>query len=119
MGFPFSIDLAGAKDKSLSKLLLATARQVLKEFGEVVDITLNTAARTIAVEVLPVGERESIRVDMAGYGLFTDTGGTHWLTYEALCASREWMTLAAARLLPQKRLRLPPGTPIGLLQKIL
>jgi len=119
MGFPFAIDLAGAKDKSLSKLLLASARQFLKEFGEVLDITLNTAARTIAVEVLPVGERESIRVDLAGYSLFTDGGGAHWLTYERLTASREWMTLAAARLFPQQRLRLPPGTPMGLLQHLL
>lgn len=120
MGFPlFGIDLAGAKDKSVSKLLLASARQVLKEFGEVLDITLNTAARTIAVEMLPVGEREPIRVDLAGYGLFTDGGGIHWLTYERLSASREWMTLAAARLLPHNRLRLPPGTPMGLLQSLL
>lgn len=119
MGFPFGFDMAGAKDKSLAKLLLASARQFLKEFGEVLDITLNTAARTIAVEVLPVGERESIRVNLAGYALFTDGGGAHWLTYEQFTASREWMTLAAARLLPQKRLRLPPGTPMGLLQSLL
>jgi hypothetical protein len=119
MGFPFSLDLAGAKDKSLSKLLLASARQYLKEFGEVLDIALDTAARTIAVEVLPVGEREPIRVDLTGYGLSTDGEGGNWLTFEGLRASREWMTLAAARLLPQRRLRLPPGTPMGLLQTLL
>jgi hypothetical protein len=119
MPFPFALDLAGAKDKSLSKLLLASAKQFLKEFGEVLDITLNTAARTIAVEVLPVGEREAIRVDLTGYGLATDATGGNWLTFERLTASREWMTLAAARLLPQNRLRLPPGTPMGLLQTLL
>ena len=119
MGFPFAIDLAGAKDKSVAKLLLASARQLLKEFGEVLDITLSTATRTIAVEMLPVGEREPIRVDLAGYGLTTDGAGEHWLTYERLTASREWMTLAAARLLPQNRLRLPSGTPMGLLRTLL
>lgn len=119
MHFPFNLDLAGAKDRSLSKLLLASARKFLKEFGEVLDISLNTAARTIAVEVLPLGEREPIRVDLAGYSLFTDGGGAHWLAYEQLRASREWMTLAADRLMPQKRLRLPPGTPMNLLQSLL
>lgn len=119
MANPFGFDLGGVKDKSLSKLLLAAARQYLKDFGEVLDVVLDTAARSIAVEMLPVGEREPIRVALTGYGLTSDATGGDWLTFERLTASREWMTLAAERLLPQKRLRLPSGTPMGLLQTLL
>jgi len=119
MGFSFNFDLAGAKDKSVSKLLLASARQYLKEFGEVLDLALDSAARSIALEVLPVGETDSIRVSLSGYGLTTDSQGRGWLTFEELATSREWLTMVAVRVLPEKKLRLPSGTPMGLLQAML
>jgi hypothetical protein len=119
MGFSLNLDLAGAKDKSLSKLLLSSARQYLREFGDVLDLVLDTTARTIAVEVLPVGEQEPIRIELTGYGLTTDSSGRGWLTYEGLSTSRQWLDLLAGRVLPDKRLRLPSGTPMGLLNSIL
>ena len=119
MGFNLNIDLAGAKDKSLSKLLLSSARQYLHEYGEVRDLKVDTAARSIAVEVLPVGEKEPIRVTLFGYGLSTDGTGRGFLTYDDIAFSRQWLTLLAQRILPEKRLPLPSGTPMGLLQAIL
>jgi hypothetical protein len=119
MGFNLNIDLAGAKDKSLSKLLLSSARQYLHEYGEVCDLKVDTAARSIAVEVLPVGEKEPIRVTLFGYGLATDGTGRGFLTYDDIAFSRQWLTLLAQRILPEKRLPLPSGTPMGLLQAIL
>lgn len=119
MGFSFNLDLAGAKDKSLSKLLLSSARQYLHEYGEVRDLVLDTGARTITVELLPVGEREPIRIMVSGYGLSTDGSGRGWLQYDAIEFSREWLTLLAARMLPDNRLPLPSGTPMGLLQTLL
>lgn len=116
---PFSLNLAGAKDKSLSKLMLSSARQFLREYGEVVDLTLDTKARSIQVEVLPVGETNPIRIAVTGYGLTTDTTGRGWLTFTELTTSREWLTLLAAKVLADKRLPLPPGAPMGLLQSIL
>jgi len=100
MGFNINIDLAGAKDKSLSKLLLSTARQYLREYGEVLDLALDSAARSISVEVLPVGEKESFRATVFGYGLATDGSGRGYLTFEDVAFSRQWLTLLAARLLP-------------------
>jgi hypothetical protein len=119
MGFSLKLDLAGAKDKSVSKLLLASARQYLKEFGEVLDLVLDSAARSIAVDVLPMGETESIRVCLSGYGLTTDAAGRGWLSFEALTTSRAWLTMVAAKVLSEKKLPLPSGTPMGLLQTIL
>lgn len=119
MGFNLNLDLSGAKDKSLSKLLLSSARQYLHEYGEVRDLRLDTAARTIAVEVLPVGETEPIRVTVFGYGLATDGSGRGFLTYDDITFSRQWLTLLAERILPEKRLPLPSGTPMGLLQTLL
>ncbi len=119
MNFKINLDVGGAKDKTLSKLLLASARQYLKEFGEVLDLTLDTKARIIVLEALPVGEREPIRVEVAGYGLVTDAAGAGWLTFERLTASREWLSRVAAAALPQRKLRLPSGTPMGLLNTLL
>lgn len=119
MGLPFNIDLAGAKDKSLSKLLLSSARQFLHEYGEVLDLAIDSAARRITVEVLPVGEREPIRVTVTGYGLATDGSGRGYLTFEDVSFSRQWLNLLADRMLPDKRLPLPSGTPMGLLQTLL
>ncbi|EHJ46650.1 hypothetical protein DFW101_0633 [Solidesulfovibrio carbinoliphilus subsp. oakridgensis] len=119
MPFSLNLDLAGAKDKSLSKLLLSSARQFLREYGEVRDLALDTKARSIRVEVLPVGESEPIKVAVEGYGLTTDSTGRGWLTFTSLSTSREWLTLLAAKVLPDKRLPLPPGAPMGILQSIL
>ncbi|WP_428568534.1 MAG: hypothetical protein ACP59X_09590 [Solidesulfovibrio sp. DCME] len=119
MGLNLNIDFAGAKDKSLSKLLLSSARQYLREYGEVEDLALDSAARSITVSVLPLGEREPIRVTVFGYGLATDGSGRGYLTFEAVTFSRQWLTLLALRLLPDKRLPLPSGTPMGLLQTLL
>jgi hypothetical protein len=119
MGLNLNIDFAGAKDKSLSKLLLSSARQYLREYGEVLDLALDSAARSISVEVLPVGEKEPIRATVCGYGLSTDGSGRGYLTFEDLTFSRQWLTLLAARVLADKRLPLPSGTPMGLLQTLL
>jgi hypothetical protein len=119
MAFNLNFDVGAAKDKSLSKLLLASARQYLHEYGEVLDLVLNTTARSISVEVLPVGESAPIRVDLSGYGLMTDSTGRGWLTFEQLSTSRQWLTLVAERAMPEKRLPLPSSTPMGLLNTIL
>lgn len=114
-----AFDLTGLKDKSLSKLLLAAARQYLNDFGEVLDVALDTATRSVTVDLLPVGEREPIQVRVSGYGLEHDPAGGDWLTFDRLIASREWITRAAARLFPQHRLPLPAWAPVGLLRKLL
>lgn len=117
LGFP--IDIASAKDKSLSSLLLSAARPYLREYGEVMALALNSAARTLQMEVLPVGERESILVELTGYGLTTDAAGRGWLTFEKLFTSRQWLTLIAEKAMPDRRLPLPSATPMGLLQTLL
>lgn len=119
MGFPFNLNLTGAKDKSISKLLLASVRQYLKDFGEVRDLVLDTAARTITFEVLPTGEAEPITLVLSGYGLTTDEQGRGWFTFETCSFSREWLTQLVGWALPKKKVRLPAGTPIGLLQGLL
>ncbi|WP_300155956.1 hypothetical protein [Solidesulfovibrio sp.] len=119
MGLNFNIDVTGAKDKSLSKLLLSSARQFLREYGEVLDLVLDSSARSLSVEVLPVGEDDPIRVTVTGYGLSTDGSGRGYLTFEKMTFSRQWLTLLAQRILSDKRLPLPSGTPMGLLQTLL
>lgn len=119
MAFPWPSGLSALKDASLSKMLLLAARQYLKDIGEVLDVVLDTGSRSIDVEMLPLGEQEPIWVRVSGYGLEHDASGANWLTFEKLCASREWLTRAVARFLPGKRLPLPADVPLGLLQKVL
>lgn len=119
MAFSWPSGLSGWKDASLSKLLLLASRHYLKDIGEVLDLALDTATRSITVEMLPVGEGESLRISLSGYGLELDATGDSWLTFDTLSTSREWLTRAVARFIPRKRLRLPPGTPVDLLQTLL
>ncbi|MHC1789109.1 hypothetical protein [Solidesulfovibrio sp.] len=119
MAFNLNIDLASAKDKSLSKLLHSAAKQYLKEYGDVQALALDSAARTLTMEVLPLGERESIVVELAGYGLATDETGRGWLTFAHLSTSRQWLTRIAEKALPEHRLKLPSATPMALLQTML
>jgi hypothetical protein len=119
MAFDLNGTLASAKDKSLSKLLLSAAKQYLRDYGDVVAVALNSAARTLHMEVLPVGEREAILVELTGYGLVTDETGRGWLTFERFATSRHWLTLVAEKALPERRLKLPSATPMALLQTML
>ena len=114
-----NIDMAAAKDKSLSKLLLSAAKPFLSAYGEVLHLTIDSAARTLTVDVLPVGERESIRVEVIGYNLTTDATGRGWLTFERLSTSRQWLTLVAEKALPERRVKLPSAAPMTLLQSML
>lgn len=119
MAFDVTNALASAKDKSLSKLLFSAAKQFLREYGEVVAVTIDSSARTLNMEVLPLGERESIVVELAGYGLVTDETGRGWLTFAHLSTSRQWLTRIAEKALPERRLKLPSATPMALLQTML
>lgn len=119
MAFDVSAAFASAKDKSLSKLLLSAAKPFLKEFGEVVNVTINSSARTLKIEVLPLGEHEAIWVELTGYALATDETGRGWLTFDQLSTSRQWLTRVAEKALPEHRLKLPSATPMALLQTML
>jgi len=119
MPFSWPTGFADLRDASLSKVLLLIARQYFKDIGEVLDVALDTASRILVVEMLPVGEREPIRVELSGYGLEHDATGANWLTFDTLVASRDWLTRAVDRFLPAKRLRLPAAIPVGVLQKLL
>ncbi|MFP5259026.1 MAG: hypothetical protein ACLGQH_08380 [Acidobacteriota bacterium] len=115
----FNIDMAAAKDKSLSKLLLSAAKPFLNKYGEVLNLAIDSAARTLTVEVLPVGEREAVQVELVGYHLTTDETGRGWLSFERLSTSRQWLTLVAEKALPERRIKLPSGTPMAMLQAML
>ena len=114
-----NIDMAAAKDKSLAKLLLSAAKPFLSKYGEVQHLAIDSAARTLTVDVLPLGERDPIRVELIGYGLTTDETGRGWLTFAQLSTSRQWLTLVAEKALPERRIMLPSATPMALLQAML
>ena len=115
----FNLDLASAKDKSLSKLLLSAAKPFLAPYGEVLALEIKSAERSIKLEVLPVGESEPIRVELDGYGLLTDETGRGWLTFRSLTTSREWLTRIADKALAERRIKLPSATPMAMLQAML
>ena len=119
MAFDINNTLASAKDKSLSKLLLSAAKPFLREYGEVVALCIDSSARTLTMEVLPVGERETIGVELTGYKLVTDETGRGWLTFERFSTTRQWLTLVVEKALPERRLKLPSATPMALLQTML
>ena len=114
-----TLDIASAKDKSLSKLLLSAAKPFLSEYGQVLALDINSSERSIRLDVLPVGESEPIRVELAGYGLATDEIGRGWLTFASLTTSRRWLTLIAQKALPERRIKLPSATPMAMLQAML
>ena len=114
-----NIDLASAKDKSLSKLLLSAAKPFLAPYGEVLALEIKSGERSVRVDVLPLGESEPIRVELAGYGLATDETGRGWLTFQSLTTSRQWLTRIADKALADRRIKLPSATPMAMLQAML
>ena len=103
MGF-----LSDAKDRlveSMAPALLNTS--VLKPYGRIVALKLNSKRRKLEVDLELKGERELVRVQVDEYEL-TRLEGKLFLSLQAVSTSREWLTELAAHFLVGKRILVPP-----------
>jgi len=97
----------GAKDWLVEKAALVMINQaVLKPYGTLTGLKLDTTARTIQAELQLNGETEPVRLEVHEYELIEEAG-TAFIVLKSLSTSRAWLTRLGNDFAIERRFKLP------------
>lgn len=94
------------KDRILSKAILTLGEQFIDRYGRIMNLSLNSRARNIEMEVLLKGEPDPIHIRLLDYEVISEEG-RHFITCGDVAVSKEWMALLATDLLKDRRFEIP------------
>jgi len=98
--------LVQGKDKTLSRVVKETVNFKLKEYGEIVEFTLDSDEKTITLEILLEGEMEALRVEVKSY-VIVQEDEKHFLLAKDIITSRAWINTLAEKYLYGQKLQIP------------
>lgn len=78
------------KNAGLSKLALVYANKEIKEYGEMVDLRIDSKNKNIELEILLKGEKENIIVKVDRYEVIQKDDSSY-IKFNNISASREWI----------------------------
>lgn len=70
---------------------------VLKPYGKMLNLSIDSKEKTLSCTILPKGETEPIRIDIMRYAIESD-GDKKVLVIEEIQVSREWMDVIAKKV---------------------
>jgi hypothetical protein len=85
--------MRGSKDAALSFAARSVINARLRTIGEVTDLSLDTASRSLRLRVTLLGESEPVDIHVRHYDIHR-SGDSVMLTLVDASASREWLTAA-------------------------
>jgi hypothetical protein len=94
------------KDKVLSLLLKDKLEDLIKEFGEVKALSVNTDDKVIAARIALKGESKPYEVLLSNYKFRRDDGKFYFM-FEELGTSREWVNVLLGKYLKSKQFEVP------------
>jgi hypothetical protein len=97
---------SAAKDKLASHAAKSYVQGLLKSFGRVEDLTIDSGRRRISIRCTLEGEVDAIEMIVRRYELERGADGI-FLRVEEFSASRRWLDLAARDHLVGRRFKLP------------
>jgi len=80
------------KNAGLSKLALIYANKEIKEYGEMVNLSIDSKNKNIELEILLKGEKENIFVNVDKYEVIQKNDSC-FIKFKNISASREWITV--------------------------
>ena len=102
----FTKALQEGKDKALSLGVKQAVNYKLKEIGEMLKFNLDSERKTIELEILLDGEKETLHVTIHHYAIMQE-GDKHFLVAKKIITSRKWMNTMAEQYLAGKKLEIP------------
>lgn len=96
----------GMKDGALALSLKAYVNDKFKEYGEVVDCTVDTAANRLTAQLMMRGERDPVTATIEKYEIEKD-GDERFIKLVQFSTSRIWLTTLLNQLFGGKRYKLP------------
>lgn len=103
----------GMKDGALGLAIKAYLNDRLKDYGDVLDCSVDTRKGRIALKALLKGDKEPITASVEKYELVRE-GGDVYAIVKSFSSSKVWLTLLLTKLFSGKRYKLP-GAVGGLL----
>ncbi|HEX4872580.1 MAG TPA: hypothetical protein VFV27_09725 [Nevskiaceae bacterium] len=96
----------GMKDGALGLALKSYLNERLREFGEVLDVQVDTGASRLTLRALLKGEKEAVSASIERYEIERE-GEDRYITLRSFGSSRPWLTLLLTKLFTGKRYKLP------------
>ena len=97
----------GAKDWLIEKTALAMLNQsVLKPYGNLTRLKLDTSGRSIEADIELKGETQAVRIQVREYEL-VEEGGNSFFVVKNISTSREWLTTLARDFAVGRKFEVP------------
>src|SRR5687768_1093395 len=97
----------GAKDWLIEKTAVAMLNQsVLKPYGALTQLKLDTGKRSIDAELELKGETQPVRIQVHEYELL-EANGAAYLVIKRISTSRDWLTRLAQDFAVDRKFELP------------
>lgn len=98
---------SGAKDKLIASTLPTVLnRSYLQPYGRIIDFQINTAAKSVEIELELKGETQPVRVNVQEFEIAEQNGKTV-VRLKKIATSREWLTRVANDFLIGRPIALP------------
>lgn len=94
------------KDKVISLLLKGKLDDLIKDFGEVKALSVNTDDKVIAARIALKGESKPYEVLLSNYRFRRDDG-KYYFMFDDLGTSREWVNVVLNKVLKAKQFEVP------------
>jgi hypothetical protein len=94
------------KDKVISLLLKGKLDDLIKDFGEVKALSVNTDDKVIAARIALKGESKPFEILLSKYR-FRKVDGRYYFMFEELGTSREWVNVLLGKILKAKQFEVP------------
>ncbi|MFZ5518873.1 MAG: hypothetical protein ACOY90_19740 [Candidatus Zhuqueibacterota bacterium] len=103
-------ELRNWKNSAIAAPAMKFVNDMLNDYGEMVDLTIDSLNKNIKVEVLLKGEKETIFLTIEHYEV-VQSGDSHFLKFNNVSCTRQWIeaiiqNMAIPRLAPTKMLKI-------------
>jgi hypothetical protein len=95
-----------ARDATASHLAEHALQRKIKEYGDMIDLKINSQDKTITLELLLKGEQQPMKFMVDKYEII-EGPETDYLVIQKARASREWMDALAQNFLVGKNIPIP------------
>ena len=94
------------KDKTLSVTVKIAINNYIKEYGEMFKFNLNSVDKSIEIELMLKGERDTLTVNINRYEII-EKDNKYFIKIDGVQTSREWINTIASTQLEGKRFEIP------------
>ena len=98
--------LKNLKDKAISATVKTAINLKIKEFGEMLNLKLNSQNKTIELKLILLGEKEPLYVRVGNYDI-SNEGEKYYLMTKDIKTSKEWINIVAKNYLENQKFEIP------------